>query len=158
MRLTSVIAFPLLLCLAGSAARAQELKPLSPADAARVASLLSKFDTNSYALKYQVAKAPGKVVTHDIGLEGVTQRHKLVASPALKSASTVNTINVFANRAASTVNTINVFRQRSASSVNTINVFTSKEASTVNTINVFRTQAQKEAAVELDKILARYLD
>ncbi len=143
MKITIVTAISLILWLAGSAAHAQKLKPLSPADAARVQSLLSKFDSNSYALKYQVAEGPGKVVTKDIGLEGVTQRQKFMVAPGVREASTVNTINVFAQRAASTVNTINVF--------------ISKEASTVNTINVFRTKEQKDAAAELNTILARYL-
>ena len=119
-----------------------QMKPLSPADKARVDTLLKNFDPNSYDIRYQYSdRAGGVKMAHAgraVGLSSLRQSNTKMAGGA-RNASTVNTINVF--RTASTVNTINVFKNA---------------ASTVNTINVFANRQQAAAAKELNSILARY--
>jgi hypothetical protein len=135
-RILHVAAFAAVACSV-NVVQAQELRPFSAADKARVEELLKAFDPNSYDFHYEYLDASGKLQSTHVGMANLAQ---------------TNTVRGAGSAAASTVNTINIFRQ--ASTVNTINIF--KQASTVNTINIFKDPNQQAKAQELNAILQRY--
>jgi len=136
-RIVSAAAF-LAVVFSINVVQAQELRPFSPQDRAKVEELLRSFDPNSYDFHYLYLDASGKAQHAHVGMANLTQS---------------NTARGAGSAAASTVNTINIFRQ--ASTVNTINIF--KQGSLVAVPNIsFKDPKLNTAAQELNAILQRY--
>jgi hypothetical protein len=127
----------LLLSCAASKLKAEDLRPFSPQDKARVDELLKSFDPNSYDFHYQHLDASGKVQSAHVGMANLTQSNT-VRGPGSAGASTNTIINIF--KPASTNTTINIFKQ----------------ASTNTTINIFKDARRQASARELNAILQRY--
>jgi hypothetical protein len=127
-----------------SVAQAQQLRPLSAADKARVDSLLQAFDPNSYHFTYQYTDAQGQVQTARVGqargLASLRQTNTVRRVPPGAAAGTNNTINIF-KEFAGTNNTINIFREF---------------AGTNNTINIFREAGLNDRARSLNVLLQQY--
>jgi hypothetical protein len=126
------------------ASPAQNLKPLSAGDQARIETLLQAFDPNSYQLSTQVANQDGSIQPRSIG-----------EAKGLASLQQVETLRPGMQTTAGTNNTINIYRQ-AAGTNNTINLFR-EAAGTNNTINVFRDATQQQNAMEINSILQKYL-
>ena len=127
----------LLLSCAASKLQAEDLRPFSAQDKARVDELLRAFDPNSYDFHYQHLDASGKVQSAHVGMANLTQSNT-VRGPGSAGARSNTIINIF--KPASTNTTINIFKQ----------------ASTNTTINIFKDARQQASAQELNAILQRY--
>jgi hypothetical protein len=96
------------------ATQAQELRPLSAADKARVDSLLQGFDPNSYSFTYEYVDAQGQVQTARVGgamgLADLRQSNTVRRTPPSAVAGTNTTINVF-GQSAGLVHNLNIFRE-----------------------------------------------
>jgi hypothetical protein len=106
----------LLLCamILTAPAAAQELRPLSAADRARVDSLLQAFDPNSYSFTYSYLDAQGEVQTarvgRAVGLAELRQSNTVRRAPPPALAGTNTTINVFRESMGLATN-LNIFRE-----------------------------------------------
>jgi len=137
MRRVHVVLTVLVLFFGSGAAVAQaDLRPLSPADAARVQALLKNFDPNSYSIHYHVA--------------GTAQSGNAVG---LESLHQMNTTHVAGNAAASTNTNINIFK--SASTNTNINIFRSAGVEGLLNGNSLNPN-QRVAAEELNSIFASH--
>jgi hypothetical protein len=130
--------------ISAAGSRAQDLRPLSSADKARVDSLLRAFDPNSYSFTYRYVNEAGQVETvrtgNALGLASVRQSNTVRAVPSEALAGTNTTINVF-REGAGTNTVINVFREL---------------AGLIAPINIFKEVSHNEMARELNLILQRY--
>jgi len=136
MRRVHIVLAALVLFFSSGATIAQaDLRPLSPADAARVQELLKNFDPNSYSIHYHVAGAVNGGSA--VGLESLHQMNTV--HPAGAAASTNTNINIF--KSASTNTNINIFKQA---------------ASTNTNINIFKQANQQQAAEELNSIFVSH--
>jgi hypothetical protein len=153
--------------------RAQDIEPLSPEVALRIAKLLEEFDPNSYSLDVPVSSGSGGVTTarlgKAVGLASLRQTslEKELSEAAL--AGTNSNINIFKHAAmgtnsnvnifrsaAGTNSNINIFKPMSAAGTNSnINIFRTAAAGTNSNINIFANEHQAAAAHELNSILSK---
>jgi hypothetical protein len=127
-----------------SAACAQQLRPLSMEDKARVDALLRSFDPNSYAFTYSYVGPGNRVQTAQAG-----------QAKGLASLRQSETVRRLGRASAGTNNNINIFREVAGTN-NNINIFREAAAGTNNNINIFRDATLNSRARELNLILQKY--
>lgn len=147
------------LLVASPAARAAELQPLSAQDAARAQQILSSFDPSSYEFLYKHVDGKGKVQSARlggaVGLASIRQQGTVKPVPGAAATG----LSLGGGCQPQPPGAFNFYK--SASSVNTVNVFKNARpgeasANLTLTINIFKNAGELAKAQELNALLQKY--
>ncbi len=132
--------------IVGQDAVAQDVEPLTPEVALRIAQLLEEFDPNTYSLQIPVQTSTGGTFQSKLGRAvglGSLEQTSLEKEMSAAAAGTNSNINLFRTARAGTNSNINIFRSSHAGTNSNINIFKSSRAGTNSNINIFSSSSEK---------------